>query len=354
MNKTPDLSAQRLHNQRLSATEFAQPADVVRWMGAVQAQQFHAAKWALALRMREATSGRIQEAYDRGEILRTHVMRPTWHFVTPDDIRWLLELTAPRVNLRCAPNYRKYEVDDAVYKKSRRVLIKSLQGGKHLMRAELKAALNRAGIDANDTVRMAHIMVRAELEGLVCSGALQGKQFTYALLDERIPARPRLSRDEALAELTKRYFTSHGPATVQDFVWWSGLTTADARRGIASAGDHLTTLKLPDTEYWTGSMTPNRDSDPDRRSSIVRAHLLPAFDEYNVAYKQRELPTLGPTVAVNGRLIGTWTADADHDSVLIRVTPSSVLKRSDKQAIADAAVSYGSYIGTPARVAYGL
>lgn len=354
MNKTPDLLAQRLHNQKLSATEFEQPADVVRWMGAVQAQQFHAAKWALALRMREATSASIQEAYDRGEILRTHVMRPTWHFVTPEDIRWLLELTAPRVNLRCGANYRKYEVDDAVYKKSRRVLVKALQGGKQLTRAALKAALNRAGIDANDTVRMAHIMLRAELDALVCSGALHGKQFTYALLDERVPASQPLSRDEALAKLTTRYFTSHGPATVQDFVWWSGLTTADARRGLELAGDQLTALKLPHAVYWTGSSNLKRDSDPDRRPSIVRAHLLPAFDEYNVAYKNRELPTLGPAVVVNGRIIGTWTARVDHESLLIGVTASPVLKRSEKQAIAEAADSYGSYIGSPARVAYGL
>jgi hypothetical protein len=354
MNKRPNLAAQRLHNQRLSATEFEQPADVVRWMGAVQAQQFHAAKWALALRMREATSVSIEEAYDRGEILRTHVMRPTWHFVTPEDIRWLLELTAPRVHLRCAPNYRKYEVDDAVYKKSRRVLIKSLQGGKHVKRAELKAALKRAGIDANDTVRMAHIMLRAELEGLVCSGAMDGKQFTYALLDERVPARKTLSRDEALAELTKRYFTSHGPATVQDFVWWSGLTTADARRGIAAAGDQLSTQKIADAVYWTGSSTPASDSDPDQRPSIVRANLLPAFDEYNVAYKQRELPTLGPTVALNARIIGTWIAELDHTSVLIRITSSSPLNQSEKRTIAKAAESYGSYIGSTAQVAYGL
>ncbi|HVF23510.1 MAG TPA: winged helix DNA-binding domain-containing protein [Pyrinomonadaceae bacterium] len=354
MNKSPDLLEQRLHNQRLSSTEFEQPADVVRWMGAVQAQEFHAGKWALALRMREATSANIQEAYDRGQILRTHVMRPTWHFVTPEDIRWLLELTAARVNLRCGPNYRKYEVDDALFKKARRVLVKVLQGGRHVTRAELKAALNRAGIDASDTVRMAHVMLRAELDGLVCSGAMDGKQFTYALLDERVPASQTLSRDEALAELTKRYFSSHGPATMQDFVWWSGLTTTDARRGIELAGDQLTTLKLPEAVHWIGSLTPNRDTNHDQRPAIVRANLLPAFDEYNVAYKKRELPTLGPTVVVNGRTIGTWTATADHASVLIRVTSSQELNESQKRLLKKAAESYGSYIGSPARVAYGL
>ena len=346
MNKTPDLFEQRLHNHRLSSTEFEQPADVVRWMGAVQAQVFHAAKWALALRMRDATSTSIEEAYDRGEILRTHVMRPTWHFVTPEDIRWLLELTAPRVNLRCGPNYRKYEVDDAVYKKARRGLVKALQGGKHVTRAELKAALNLAGIDANDTVRMAHIMLRAELEGLVCSGAMRGKQFTYALLEERVPAAPSIDREEALTRITVRYFTSHGPATVQDFVWWCGLTTADARRGIALAGDQLTKLTVTDAVYWTGSLA--------KRANPVSANLLPEYDEYNVAYKNRELHPLGPSVMLNGRILGSWTAEADHNSVSIHVTSSSALKRSEKQSIAKAAESYGAYLGSPVRVAYGL
>src|SRR5262245_47009623 len=113
-----DIISQRLHNQNLSAPEFRKPGDVVRWMGAVQAQDFNAAKWALALRMRSATNTSVEDAFNQGEILRTHLLRPTWHFVAPDDIRWLLKLTAPRVNLRCGPNYRKYELDADVFKRS--------------------------------------------------------------------------------------------------------------------------------------------------------------------------------------------------------------------------------------------
>src|SRR6185369_16429190 len=114
---------------------------VVRWFGAVQAQDFNAAKWALALRMRKATDGVIEEAFNKGEILRTHVMRPTWHFAAPEDIRWLLQLTAPRVNLRAGPNYRKFELDAEVLKRSNKIFTKVLQGGKHLTRATLKSAL---------------------------------------------------------------------------------------------------------------------------------------------------------------------------------------------------------------------
>jgi len=355
MNKTSNIVAERLHNQKLSSTEFEKPAEVVRWMGAVQAQEFHAAKWALALRMRAATTAGIQEAFDRGEILRTHVMRPTWHFVTPEDIRWLLELTAPRVNVMSGSGYRRFEIDEAVCKKVRRVFTKALQGGKHLTRAELKAALNRAGIDANNSIRMGHILLRAELDRLVCSGPMRGKQFTYALFEERVPAATPIDPDEALARLTLRYFMSHGPATLQDFAWWSGLTTAGARRGIALAGAQLTTHKIG--AYWSGS------NPSDFRAAGGRAHLLPQYDEYNVAYKHRGLVVppgttewnqLGPGVIVNGIIVGSWTASVDHRSVLIEVTPSRLLKQTERRAIANAADRYGAYFKLPVRVAYGL
>src|ERR1044072_7342507 len=154
-----DLFFTRLHNQKLSSTRFEKPVDVVRWLGAVQAQDFNAAKWALALRMRKATDAIVEEAFNKGEILRTHVMRPTWHFVAPEDIRWLLQLTAPRVNLRTGPNYRKFELDAALFKRSNRIFANALKGGKHLTRSALKKALNEAGIAADDTVRMAHILL---------------------------------------------------------------------------------------------------------------------------------------------------------------------------------------------------
>ena len=164
------LVSARLNNQRLLSAKLGSAADVVRWFGAVQAQDFNAAKWALGLRMRKASEAAIEEAFNKGEILRTHVMRPTWHFVAPEDIRWLLQLTAPRVNLRAGPNYRKFELDASVFKRSNKVFTKALQGGKYLTRPALKSALNAAGIDANDGVRLAHILLRAELDAVICSG----------------------------------------------------------------------------------------------------------------------------------------------------------------------------------------
>lgn len=350
MLKNMDTSAivyQRLHNQKLSSSKLQQPAEVVRWLGAVQAQDFNGAQWALALRMRNATNDSVEDAFNRGEILRTHVLRPTWHFVTPEDIRWLLKLTAPRVNVRCGPNYRKYELDEKVFKRSNKAIATALKNRKHLTRAELKSVLSRAGVAADDPIRLVHILLRAELDAIVCSGPRRGKQFTYALLEERVPAARTLTHDEALAELTQRYFASHGPATLADFVWWSGLTTNDARRGIG-----LVTLEkatVDETIYWitTSAM-------PAATRSAPSAHLLPAFDEYNVAYKNRQLifdsakttnwDALGPTVIIDGRLVGTWKGTAEKNQLTIAVSASRPLNRREKLDIAAAAERYAAFL----------
>lgn len=334
---------ERLHNQKLSSPGCKQAVDVVRWLGAVQAQDFPAAKWALGLRMRATTDASVEQAFNEGQILRTHLMRPTWHFVAPEDIRWLLELTAPRVNARAGPYFRKYELDTAVFKQSNKVLIKALQGGKHLTRAELRTALNKSGVAADDLIRLTHIMLRAELDGIVCSGPRRGKQFTYALIVERVPAAKALTRDEALAKLTERYFKSHGPATIQDFVWWSGLTVSDAKRGVELIDRELRKEVVDDKTYFLARAKPSI------QSSVYTSHLLPAYDEYNVGYKHREAG-LGPTVIVDGKAAGTWKSTTDKQSVTIVVKPSRTLRKSETLAIVKAAERYAAFIGLPAHV----
>ena len=303
----------------------------MRWLGAVQAQDFEAAKWALALRMRSATKAVIEKAYNDGKILRTHVMRPTWHFVAPEDIRWLLELTAPRVNIKAGPHYRKYELDTATFKRSNKAITKALRGGKHLPRRVLKTVLNEAGVAVDDPVRLVHVLLRAELDGLICSGPIVGKQITYALLEERVPTTKPLQRDEALAQLARRYFTSHGPATLQDFVWWSGLTVADAKRGIALVNPPVRTAQTT-------------------RKPKHSAHLLPAFDEYLVAYKLREQGLLGPAVIVDGRIAGTWKRTSQNKTIVF--SPSKALTNSDRTAIANAADRYAAFVGLPVHFVY--
>ena len=344
------LITARLRNHKLSSPGFERPADVVRWFGAVQAQEFHAAKWALALRMHTATNADLEDAFNRGEILRTHLLRPTWHFVTPEDIRWLLQLTAPGINRRCAAVYRDYELDPPLLKRSNRVLTKVLRNGNHLNRSEIRAMLKREGITADDTVRLTYILLRAELDGIICSGPRRGNQLTFALLEERVPPHGQLTGDEALVELTRRYFASHGPATLADFVWWSGLSTTDARRGIALLAREIETIKFGEAVYW---ISPAASTS----SRSVKAHLLPAYDEYNVAYKDRQLVfdqdpisqitnagAIGPTVIINGKIISTWKATVEK-KLKINLGPSRALQEREEVLINEAAKRYAVFHG---------
>ena len=200
----PEIAYERLLRQRIEGKGLENPAQVVRWMGAIQAQDYAGGKWAVGLRCFRCTDDDLEEAFSKGEILRTHIMRPTWHFVAPEDIRWMQSLTAPRVNAINAFYYRRLELDRALFKRSNASLNKALRGGKQLTRAELRAVLEDAGIATRD-LRLTFLMLRAELDAVICSGGRRGKQFTYALVDERAPQAKDLNRQEALAELTERY-----------------------------------------------------------------------------------------------------------------------------------------------------
>jgi len=216
-----NITSARLCNQRLSGAGFATPEDVVSWLGAVQAQEYAGAKWALALRMRRASQPMIDATFAAGTILRTHVLRPTWHFVAPADIRWMLALSKPRVSAAMASYNRRLELDATVFRRSQRAIVRALRGGVQLTRQELKAVLQRAGINPGTIQRLAHIVIQAELDAVICSGPTRGSQSTYVLFEERVPASRLLERDHALAELARRYFTSHGPAQLRDFAWWA-------------------------------------------------------------------------------------------------------------------------------------
>ncbi|HEY6411300.1 MAG TPA: winged helix DNA-binding domain-containing protein, partial [Ktedonobacteraceae bacterium] len=209
-----NIAASRLHNQHLAGPRFERVEDVVQWLGAVQAQEYAGATWGIAQRARDLTSALLAQAFAEGKILRTHLLRPTWHFVVPADIYWMLELTAPRVHALNAYYYRQFELDDELFAKSYSVLTKALQGGKQLTRQELAKILADSGITASG-LRLAYIFMHAELDVLICSGALRGKQQTYALLSERVAQAKTCSHEAALAELARRYFTSHGPATLK-------------------------------------------------------------------------------------------------------------------------------------------
>ena len=351
--KNFDITRLRLHNQRLSTTRFTNPTDVVGWLGAVQSQDYAGAKWALGQRIMNATDAAIEQAFNEGKILRTHVMRPTWHFVRPEDIRWMLALTAPRVNALSATYYRKLELDAATFRHSNALLTKNLQGGKQLTRAELTSMLQKNGIVSDDLLRFTYLIVCAELDGIVCSGARRGKQFTYALLDERAPHTRILERDEALAGLARRYFISHGPATLQDFVWWSGLTMADARKGLDSIKPQLINEAENGQTYWFAESAPTKAPSP-------AVCLLPDYDEYTVGYTDRsaifdvshtnKLDSRGSelaqyTIILDGLIAGTWKRIIKKSQVVIELVPFRDLTKVENRAIADAAERYGKFLG---------
>jgi hypothetical protein len=348
------LVSKRLDNQGLSRIRFGAAGDIVRWFVAVQSQDFTGAKWALGQRLGGATDAEIEQAFDAGELLRTHVMRPTWHFVAPEDIRWLLALTAPRVQQFNGSTYRKYEMDARTISRSRDAIERALEESGYLTREELGAAIRRAKIPF-DGIRLAYFVMHAELEAAICSGPRRGKQFTYALTERRAPRARRLTREESLIELTRRYFTSHGPATARDFAWWSGLSVKDARIGLAALDGIVASESIGRLTYW---FIPSRQH---ARPDGPLVHLLPNYDEALIAYKDRDVPGALPAPArmkghgnfphqlfVDGQVAGAWRRALTARSVVAEVLPYRRLTRLETHALGIVVDRMGAFLGMPA------
>jgi hypothetical protein len=287
-------------------------------------------------------------------------MRPTWHFLLSEDIRAVQLLTGPRVHARNASMYRRIEIDDAeTWSRCRNALIGALEDGQERTRAELSDALGRVGIEATGQ-RLAYIVMRAELDGLICSGAFRGKQYTYALLDDKAPARRSpFDRDQARADLVRRYFASHGPALVRDFVWWSGLTTSDTRAGIASLGDELAREIVDGKEYWSAS---GAVTDVEVEPGTI--HLLPNYDEYLGSYADYEpifdstLPrarTIADVLGVHivlrdGLVVGGWKRKGEGIRAAIDMTILLPLSKRDERGLEQAVDEYGRFLGVPVEV----
>jgi winged helix DNA-binding protein len=348
-----DIVRLRLLNQHINGARLTQPAELVAWLGAVQSQDYAGAKWALGLRLPGSVDDEVEQAFTSGAIQRTHVMRPTWHFVAPADIRWMLALTAPRVHAISAYYYRKLELDDALLRRSDETLMEALRGGHERTRDELRAALEQSNVILGDPLRLGYLLIHAELEGIICSGARRGKQHTWALLEERVPPAKTLERDEALAELTRRYFTSHGPATARDYSWWSGLTMADAQRGPALVGADLQRVEVDGQTYWLApSALPARDA-------IEAAHLLPNYDEYTVGYQGYDALFHGlgeerlvyrHALVIEGRVAGGWKRGLTKSAASVELKPLAPPTEDQRQAVAEAALRYGAFLGLPAEL----
>lgn len=348
----------RLRHQRIERAAPRQAARVVEWLGAVQAQEYGPARWGLGLRMPDgATDADITSAFDTGRILRTHVLRPTWHFVTPADIRWMLELTGPRVKRVLASYDRGLEIDARTVARTIAVCERALTGRRFLTRQEISQALADVGIVAKGQ-RLAHLVMHAELEAVICSGPRRGKAFTYALVSERAPQARRLDRDEALRLLVTRYFRSHGPATVKDCAWWSGLTMADVRRGLDMA--RARSQAVGGLTYWTiGPRTTLQ------ASASARVHLLPIYDEYLVAYRDRVAVPHGSDVVlrstgapvtfqhalvVGGQVAGTWRTRDVSGGIEVAVFPARRLTATERTAVRGAVARYGRFLCVPVDV----
>ena len=349
-----DAVAWRLRSQRLIHATGRQGPDVVSWLGGMQAQDYAGAKWAIGLRATGADERAIERAFNAGAILRTHMMRPTWHFVAPADIRWIQKLTGPRVQSVNAPYYRKAGLDAPALRRGIKVLERSLRKLKFLTREALGHALEAAGLPLQGQ-SLAYLMMYAELEAVVCSGPREGKQFTYALLEERAAPVPGISRDEALAELVRRYFTSHGPATFKDFAWWSGLTARDAAAGVAMIGHGLVHATIDGLTYWFApGPTPTAPVSP-------AVFLLPIYDEFGIAYRDRKLLSSAPRpkhmaegdvlahlLVIDRELAGRWRRQVQARSATIDVQPFRSLTRAEIRGVKAAVQRYGTFAGLPA------
>ena len=352
------IARRRMRNSRLTGTGFTSPAEAVGWHLAMQAQDYGPAKWSIGQRSKGLTDEDLDEALASGSIIRTHVLRPTWHFVARDDIRWLLALSGPRVQQGNAGRYRELGLDARTRARAEKVIVSALDGGNRLTRKEIAAVLDDAGIDRSGQ-RMPYFLSHCELEAVIGSGGLSGKQQTYALLDERVPADGlRLDRDEAVVELVRRYLASHCPATVKDLSWWSGLTMTDLRAALGSLGDEVVSDEVDGLTFWSAA------SERSLRPPAARGvQLLQTYDELVVGYTEsrfhgdtsgdlarqawtaRTFPT--GVFLLHGRIGGHWRRTLERDSIRVEVHLYEAPTKATTQAVRSAARKLGRFVDRP-------
>lgn len=353
------ITTARLHAQRLIRPQATSVKELVEWMGAMQAQDPHWVKWAVGLRLPGIGEKAVDEALDKGEVLRTHAMRPTWHLVSSDDIYWLLDLTAPQIKALLRSRHKELELTPQLLSRTNGIVEKALTDRAFLTREELVARLTDEGINCTEN-RSSHFLLWAELERLICSGEQQGPKQTYALLARRAKRKETIGRDESVARLAKRYFLSHGPATLKDFVWWSGLSLTEARLGLELCGRQLTCLKINDTDYWMGEHVDLLPAD--EKATL----LLPAFDECIIGYRDRDAIIAAehhrrvisvngifwPTVCSRGKIVATWQRTIKKDNVEVKATPFNKTTQALVAAVKRGARGYARFLGKKPAVGF--
>jgi hypothetical protein len=358
-----EIVARRLRAQGLTGAGSARPEDVVGRLVAVQAQDYGPAKWSLGVRLAGATDAQVERAFASGAILRTHVLRPTWHFVLPADIRWLLTATAPRIRARDARRYAQLGLDGDTLRRSAAALVAALRGGNRLTRREAAAVLTAAGIDVEGQ-RLPYLLMAAELDALICSGPRRGKQHTYMLLEERAPGARDLPRHEALAELARRFFTGHGPATAKDFSVWATLTLAEARAAIEAAWPELLAEDVGGLRFWASATRPGSGGERPAPPPSPTVHLIQGYDEIVMGYTETKPllarpgspwqpatpPVFRLVVLLDGGVAGFWRPRPKKDRVSIEVAPMEPFAGPAAAALEAEASRYGAFLGLPAEV----
>jgi hypothetical protein len=350
-----DVAARRLVNQQLVRPRFETVPELVRWMGAIQAQDYRGGLWATGLRLageaRRHVSA-VEEAIAARKVVRTWPMRGTLHLVPAADARWMLRLLTPRVVAGAAGRHRQLELDEAAFARSARVLVRALEGGRSLTRPALYAELEGGGVSPAGQ-RGIHVIGQLAQQGLLCHGPRSERQPTFVLLEEWIRESKSPTREEALATLATRYFSSHGPATSSDFTWWSGLRVKEALEAIELAGSRLTKSILDGVAFWSGQRSAARR--PPRGTAI----LLPPWDEYIVGYRHREaavghlsnhamerLKTVGSSlVVIDGRVRGAWRIAARSKAARLVTDDWTRLTGAERRSVLDAARRYGRFFG---------
>lgn len=345
--KPSEIALMRLHNQQLSHPRFKNPEEVISWLGAIQGQDYPGAKWAVGLRLPGSTDADLEQVINQKKILRTWLMRGTLHLVTAEDINWMLELFSARIIKSNKRRYRELELDEDTLNQSNQILKDALNYGGELNRKELLNILQKEGI-STEGQRAAYMLQRASLEGFICQCGVQRNIPIFMSLDS-VPQTKILKHDDALAELARRYFKSRGPATLEDFIWWSGLLAADARAGLEAIQSYLTNETINGKIYWY------HDTQSSVKDDNSVAHLFPTYDEYLFSYRDRSavINSLAKiklsnryrsTIAINGQIIGTWRRTFKKDKVKIEQELFKTINKKEIKALTRAKLRYGEFM----------
>ncbi|TBL77497.1 winged helix DNA-binding domain-containing protein [Paenibacillus thalictri] len=350
-----NIPFRRMHNLHITGARMEQSEHVAQQLGALQAQDYHQALWAIGIRTQSATTADIEQIIENRKIVLTWAMRGTIHFVHPENIRWMLKHLASRMLAQDGRRLQQLELNLEIIERCKRIIYDALQGNKRISRPNLMQLLEENGFHTKNQ-RGYHLLWYLAQSSFICLGPREGKQQTFVLLDEWVPAAKEISRVEALAVLAEKYLASHGPATVQDLAWWAGITLSDARQGIEAIRSRLVSEKISGQEYWTADNAPVYAVNEE-----PAVYLLPGFDEYLLGYKNRSailsaaharhvIPgnngVFMPTIVIDGQVSGIWKRTVKTKGIDIEFNLFASLKDRE-ESIIEAAGRYCGFMGLP-------